>query len=350
MTEEFIATLVRPNVQRLEPYASARDEFAGQGEVFLDANESPFDSGLNRYPDPQQRALKEVIAKREQLEVGQLFLGNGSDEAIDLLYRAFCSPGRDQVMLCPPTYGMYEVSAAINDVECIRVPLQEDFQLNIPAIVEAAAPDVKLLFICSPNNPTGNEVYDETIETLLQRFQGLVVFDEAYGDFSEAESATRFIGRYANVVVLKTFSKAWGKAGIRLGMAMANPTVIEVLNKIKPPYNVNQLTQQAALGALADVSTMKGEVLSIIAERKRVKQQLSGLAGVQRVYPSDANFLLVKMDQAEYRYKELIAQGIVVRNRSKVLLCEDCLRITIGLPSENDQLLKALQTFEIENV
>ena len=340
-----IQKLIRPNVRNLKPYSSARDEFKGSASVWLDANENPNDNGLNRYPDPLQWKLKSRISELKNVPNESIFLGNGSDEAIDLLFRAFCEPGKDKSLICSPTYGMYQVSADINDVEVIDVPLTIDSQLNLVAIEsEFSDSSIKLLFICSPNNPTGNSIRREDINRILSSFNGLVVIDEAYIDFAEQESLTNQLQNHNNIVVLQTLSKAWGLAGIRLGMAFANEEVIEVLNRIKPPYNVNQLTQEAALKKLNDLNAFQNEVNTILSERKGLKIDLEKLKNVQHIYPSDANFLLVKFTEPKTVYDALTEKGIVVRDRSKV--AEGCLRITVGTSEENTTLLAELKKLD----
>jgi histidinol-phosphate aminotransferase len=340
-----INELVRESVRRLAPYSCARDEFSGQAEVFLDANENPFNNGLNRYPDAYQWQLKEKIAEVKGIALENIFLGNGSDEVIDLLFRAFCEPRLDNALICPPTYGMYEVSAGINDVPVKKIPLTPDFQLDVPSILAQADERSKLLFICSPNNPTGNLFSREAIGILLENFKGIVVIDEAYIDFSDEESWLYELPNWPRLVVMQTLSKAWGLAGIRLGMCFASKELVQILNKIKPPYNVNSLTQSAALSALSEAAAMRQQVGAILQERGALSTALQGLAFVQRVHPSDANFLLAKVDDANSLYGFLKDRGIIVRNRSKVQLCEGCLRFTVGTPEENRQLLATLRNW-----
>ncbi|EON78538.1 Histidinol-phosphate aminotransferase [Lunatimonas lonarensis] len=338
--------LLRPHIASLKPYSSARDEYSGKEGIFLDANENPYgsitDTAFNRYPDPYQQDLKARIAEIKGVQPNQLFLGNGSDEAIDLLFRAFCRPGVDNVILLPPTYGMYEVSAGINDVATIRVSLTADFQLNVPAILEAATPNSKILFICSPNNPSGNRMKREDIHALLRNFPALVVIDEAYIDFSDEPSFTSELARYPNLLVMQTFSKAWGLASLRLGMAYASPEIIAILNKIKPPYNISGLTQATVLDALDNLEKVDTMISEILEEREKLTGKLLGLRSVQKLFPSQANFLLVKIDRAKETYDALVRQRIIVRDRSKVTLCEDCLRITVGTSVENEKLVEAL--------
>jgi histidinol-phosphate aminotransferase len=339
--------LLRPHIAKLQPYTSARDEYTGTEGVFLDANENPFGSitaqDFNRYPDPYQSRLKSKISEIKQVRPSQIFLGNGSDEAIDLLFRAFCRPGIDNVILLPPTYGMYEVSASINDIEIRKIPLTEDFQLQPEKILAKADAQSKILFICSPNNPSANKVKREAILELLQHFNGLVVVDEAYIDFSDEPSFITHLDEFPNLLVMQTFSKAWGLASLRLGMSFASESIIQILNKIKPPYNISGLTQETVLEAIQDLPKVKKMIEEILQERDFLTDELEKLSFVQKIYPSHANFLLVKIPNAGKVYDLLIEEKVIVRNRSKVLLCEDCLRITVGTRAENLSLLKALQ-------
>jgi histidinol-phosphate aminotransferase len=338
-----IANLVRPNIRKLVPYSSARSEFKGKAEIFLDANENPFETGLNRYPDPLQWKLKAAISKLKGVPVEQIFLGNGSDEAIDLVVRIFCEPRQDHILILPPTYGMYQVSADIADVGIRSVSLTSDFQPDVEAILAAADAHSKILFICSPNNPTGNDVELERIRSLCAQFQGIVVVDEAYIDFSKQASCTSLLAEFPNLIVMQTFSKAWGMAGIRLGMAFASTEIIQLFNKVKPPYNINQLTQQIALEALETSYDDYKQLLStLLSERERLVQGLRELPFVEKVFPSDANFMLIKMDDPNRTYQYLVEEGIIVRNRNTVHLCAGSLRITVGRPEENDALLNAL--------
>ena len=347
-----INKLLRPHIANLTPYSSARDEYSGKEGVFLDANENPFGSiteaDYNRYPDPYQSQLKEKIAVIKDVPVSGIFLGNGSDEAIDLLFRAFCNPGKDNIILLPPTYGMYEVSAEINDVAIKRVNLSEDFQLRPDEILAQVDDFTKIIFICSPNNPSGNQMKKEAIVQVLKGFEGLVVVDEAYIDFSERASFAEYINQYPNLLVMQTFSKAWGLASLRLGMAFATSEIIQVLNRIKPPYNISGLTQETVLAALGQVDKKNSMVVEILEERKNLDEALQKLPLVQKVYPSDANFLLVKIKDARQVYNYLIDNKIIVRDRSKVVLCDDCLRITVGVAEENRILLEALQKYPID--
>ncbi|WP_413668726.1 histidinol-phosphate transaminase [Mucilaginibacter sp. Mucisp86] len=345
-----INNILRENIKRLVPYSSARDEYQGEASVFLDANEnafgSPLDQQFNRYPDPLQYDLKKRITEIKGVPPRNIFIGNGSDEAIDILFRSFCNPGVDNVILVPPTYGMYEVSANINDIEARKVNLTEDYQLNLEGIAEAIDKNTKLIFICSPNNPTGNSINRDDIQTLLANFKGIVVVDEAYINFSRQKSFIQELTECANLVVMQTLSKAWGLAGLRVGMAFASEEIIEVMNKVKPPYNVNESSQQLALAALANVGQVNEWIKETLAQRDRLVLQLKEFDFVVDIYPSDANFILVKTTNANGIYDYLVKQGIIVRNRSKVELCEGCLRITVGTPEENTILLEALQNFK----
>ncbi|MFD0797810.1 histidinol-phosphate transaminase [Maribacter chungangensis] len=336
--------ITRENVKGLKPYSSARDEYVSDGStmVFLDANENPFENGTNRYPDPQQRSLKAVLAAQKGIQEGNILLGNGSDEVLDLLFRAFCEPAKDNIITLPPTYGMYQVLSGINSVENRTVLLDADFQPNVDAILAVADNNSKLMFLCSPNNPTGNGISTQKISRLLTAFKGLVVIDEAYIDFSTEESWVSKLSEYPNLVVTQTLSKAYGMAGIRLGMCMASTEIIAVLNKIKPPYNVNELTQQSALQRVSDPKAVQQEVNLILGERQRLHTALETVSFVSKVYPSDANFILAKVDNATLRYNQLVDQGIVVRNRTTQPLCENTMRFTVGTPEENKKLITAL--------
>lgn len=341
-------TLVRRNIRDLKPYSSARDEFKGEASVFLDANEnslgSPLTKWYNRYPDPLQLKVKEKISFIKQIPVDHIFLGNGSDEAIDLLYRCFCEPGIDEVIVFPPTYGMYEVSANINNVKTVKVPLTQDFQLDLAALEQAIKPITKIIWICSPNNPSGNAIDRQDIEMILNNFDGLVVVDEAYVNFSKHQSFLNMIDEYPNLVVLQTLSKAWGLAGLRVGMAFASVDIIGYLNKVKPPYNISQPVQELALEALDEIGQVNDMIRELVDSRELLKKELLLIPGVIKVYPSDANFLLVKIKDAKEMYDYLIQRGIVVRDRSNVLLCDDCLRITIGTKRENAALIDAIKS------
>jgi histidinol-phosphate aminotransferase len=335
--------LIRQNVLKLKPYSSARDEFQGSASVFLDANENPNPSPYNRYPDPHQIKLKEKIATIKGVPVAQIFLGNGSDEPIDLLIRAFCEPGIDNVLIPQPTYGMYTVSAEINNVEIKTIPLTSGFDIDLPVLHEAWDDHTKLIFLCSPNNPSGNLLNPEKITAVLNQFQGIVVVDEAYIDFTNYPGFVPLLNTYPNLVVLQTLSKAWGLAAIRLGMCFASKEIIAVLNKIKPPYNISILSQQTALEELHFEVRKNRWVSEIISERERLKEGLSKLNTVEKVFPSDANFLLVKIAHARKVYEALVKKGIIVRDRSNVILCDDCLRITVGTSQENQKLLNELK-------
>jgi histidinol-phosphate aminotransferase len=342
--------LLRENIKKLVPYSSARDEFQGEASIYLDANEnafgSPLDRNYNRYPDPLQYAVKKRLSEIKGVPPRNIFLGNGSDEAIDILFRSFCQPGIDNVIIVPPTYGMYEVSANINDIALQKVPLTDDYQLNLDGIAETINQHTKLIFICSPNNPTGNSIHREDIETILANFNGLVVVDEAYINFSRQKSFIQELTEYPNLVVLQTLSKAWGLAGLRVGMAFASEEIIEVFNKVKPPYNINEASQKLALEALNNVEQVNNWIKTTLAERDRLVLELKDMEFVLDIYPSDANFILVKTTDANNIYNFLVDQGIIVRNRSSVILCEGCLRITVGTPLENTSLLTHLKSFQ----
>jgi len=347
-----INKLVRENIKKLVPYSSARDEFSGEAKVFLDANENSLGSPLmkwyNRYPDPHQLKVKEAISAIKAVPVDNIFLGNGSDECIDLLYRCFCNPGKDNVVICPPTYGMYEVSANINDVEIRKAPLLENFQLDLVHLENIVDENTKLLWICSPNNPTGNAMDRTDIESILNHFHGIVIIDEAYINFSRQKSFTTELVDYPNLVVLQTLSKAWGLAGLRLGMAFASKEIIDTMNKVKPPYNISQATQELVLKALEEVGQVNDMINELVQMRIALQEVFEGVPFIQHVFPSDANFLLVKMDNARAVYEFLLTRGIVVRDRSNVKLCDDCLRITIGTEQENTALVDALYDWQIQ--
>lgn len=339
--------LVRPNIARLKPYSSARDEFkdfAALDMVFLDANENPFENGVNRYPDPQQRNLKSILADQKGINANQILLGNGSDEVLDLLFRAFCEPQQDNVITLPPTYGMYKVLANINNVEEREVVLTENFEPNVNAILQAVDRRTKMIFLCSPNNPTGNVFSVDSVLRLLNEFDGFVVIDEAYIDFSEKQSWLARINEFPNLIISQTLSKAYGMAGIRIGLCFASAEVINILNKIKPPYNINELSQLKALERVVDTEGIKKEVASIIREKQVLEEALIELPYVQVIYPSEANFVLVKVDDANKRYDQLIEKGVVIRNRTTQELCENCLRFTVGTPQENKKLINALRS------
>ena len=339
---------VRSNILNVSPYSSARDEFTDldRDMVFLDANENPFENGVNRYPDPNQQSITALLAMQKGVDTSQILLGNGSDEVLDLLFRAFCEPNKDNVISLPPTYGMYKVLSDINAIENREILLDRTFQPRIPEILAAQDEYSKLLLLCSPNNPTGNSIDQEVIMKLLRDFNGIVVIDEAYIDFSEKESWITQLNKYPNLVVTQTLSKAYGMAGIRLGICVASDAIISILKKIKPPYNVNSLTQQRALEGLLNVESVINEVSIIVKEKERLCNLMSELTCIQKIFPSDANFLLAQVDDAPKRYRQLIEEGIVVRNRSNQPLCANTLRFTVGTPSENDELINALKQIE----
>ena len=342
-----INNLVRENVKAMKPYSSARDEFEDfdtADMIFLDANENPFENGVNRYPDPQQATVKSVLAQQNGVDKNQILLGNGSDEVLDLLFRAFCEPKIDNVITLPPTYGMYGVLANLNAIENREILLSEDFQPQLEVIMKAIDKNTKMIFLCSPNNPTGNSFSKESVQYLLDNFNGLVVIDEAYIDFSDKASWIQKINTYPNLIITQTLSKAYGLAGIRLGICYASAAIIRVLNKIKPPYNVNELTQQRALDRLANPIKIKEEINSIIEQREQLLKALNEVNFVSKIYPTEANFILIKVDNANQRYDELIAKGIVIRNRTTQPLCENTLRLTIGTEEENKKLMAALKT------
>ena len=342
--------LIRENIKYLKPYSSARDEYkdANVSEmIFLDANENPFENGVNRYPDPNQNNVKQLLCKIKGSDKRNLLLGNGSDEVLDLIFRAFCEPNEDNVITLPPTYGMYSVLANINAVENKTVLLDEHFQPQVKQIIGAADENSKILFLCSPNNPTGNSFSEATIRELLLKFKGLVVLDEAYIDFSAKESWLKNLEKYPNLIIIQTLSKAYGLAGIRLGACYASREIIAVLNTIKPPYNVNELTQQRAIKGLQEMEVIQNEVAQLVSERKRLHKELECCVSyIEKVYPSDGNFLLIKVDDAIKRYNQLVTAGVVVRNRTTESLCENCLRISVGICEENQILLRALKSIQ----
>ncbi|MHB1177055.1 MAG: histidinol-phosphate transaminase [Daejeonella sp.] len=344
-----LQNILRQNIKDLVPYSSARDEFKGEASVYLDANEnsygSPLDTNYNRYPDPLQFKVKQKLSEIKGVPPRNIFLGNGSDEAIDILFRAFCRPGVDNVVTVPPTYGMYEVSANINEVEVRKVRLTPDYQLDMEGIAQAIDDNSKIIFICSPNNPTGNSINRVDIETILTNFNGLVVIDEAYINYSRQKSFIQELTEYANLVVLHTLSKAWGLAGLRLGMAFASEEIIQVFNKVKPPYNINEASQHLALEALKNIDRVNMWIQQTVNERKKLTSGLSKLKIVKKIYPSDANFILVKTTNPKEIYSYLVEKGIIVRDRSHVELCEGSLRITIGTPEENEILIDNLKNF-----
>jgi histidinol-phosphate aminotransferase len=335
--------LVRENVRRLVPYSSARDEFSGKDGIFMDANENPY-GNLNRYPDPYQRELKAVISKIKGIPEENIFLGNGSDEVIDLCFRIFCSPGTDTALTFSPTYGMYEVSAEVNDVKIIKVPLNDSFQIDMPLVMPLLnSENLKLIFICSPNNPTGNCFNSSDIESIICNFHGIVIIDEAYIDFSDRPSFTEMTNRYSNLIVMQTLSKAMGLAAVRIGMAITNPAIIRYFNRIKPPYNISTVNQKAALKMLSAKGENKKQIKMIIRERDRLSENLMKMSITQKIFPTDANFILVKVKDATAIYNSLVENNIVVRNRTT--LVNNCLRITVGKPTENDALVNALNSF-----
>lgn len=340
-----IQKLIRPNIAALAPYSCARDEFKGEASVYLDANESPYNNGTNRYPDPLQSEVKSLLAPLKKVRPEQIFLGNGSDEAIDLVYRIFCRPGIDNVVAPAPTYGMYQVCADINDIEYRAVPLKADYQLDMEAMKQAIDENTKAIWLCSPNNPTGNVFAKEDLLWFLDNAEAMIVVDEAYIDFSDKGTMVEMLDKYPNLIVLQTFSKAWGQAAIRLGIAVASEEVISLYNKVKYPYNVNILTQQQALKVLGNVSKKESQVKEILAQRDVLKNLLLSLSCVEEIYPSDSNFLLVKVKDANGIYKYLQDKGIIVRNRHRVTLCANCLRITVGTPIENAEIYNALKEF-----
>jgi histidinol-phosphate aminotransferase len=345
-----LENLVRDNIKKMTAYSSARHEFSGEASIFLDANENSFGSPLpdsfNRYPDPLQIEVKEKLSKIKGVPPQNIFLGNGSDEAIDLLFRIFCEPGRDNAIIFPPTYGMYEVCAEMNDVKVKKANLTKEYQLDIDAIENAIDPFTKLIFICSPNNPTGNSINRAEIEIILNNFNGIVVIDEAYINYAKQKPFISELTEYPNLVVLQTLSKAWGLAGLRLGMAFATQQIIELFNKVKYPYNINTATQLLALDALDNIEWVNQHISITVSEREKLKTDLLNLPATEIVYPSDANFLLIKIKDARSIYEKLCAEGIIVRDRSKVVLCDDCLRITIGTPDENKQLIEVLSNYK----
>ncbi|MDO4971618.1 MAG: histidinol-phosphate transaminase [Bacteroidales bacterium] len=337
--------LVRPNILSLAPYSSARSEFSGTASVWLDANESPFNGPYNRYPDPLQKQVKERLSAIKGVAAERLFLGNGSDECIDLMYRVFCEPKTDNVVAISPSYGMYEVCADINDVEYRKVPLRDDFSLDVDALLGATDDHTKVIWICSPNNPTGNAFATADIERVLCEFKGIVVVDEAYGEFSSQESMRFMLDRYPNLLVMQTFSKAWGSAGVRLGMAFASEAIITLFNKVKYPYNVNMLTQQFALKHMDRLDEVQQWIETLLSERTRLIQSLNELEQVKKVFATDANFVLVRVVDADAIYSHLQAQGIIVRNRNKVEKCLGCLRITVGTESENNAVINGIKSY-----
>lgn len=350
MRQFDLAKLVRNNIKNLEPYSSARSEYSGNASVFLDANEnsygSPLDKNYNRYPDPLQWPLKQELSKIKGIPPQNIFIGNGSDEVIDLAYRIFCEPGKDNVIVCPPTYGMYSVSAHINDVQIKEVMLTDDFDLDVDAILENTDDNTKLLFICSPNNPTGNNMNREGIEFLLNNFSGLIIIDEAYINYSRQKSFIQELTEYENLIVMQTLSKGWGLAALRLGLCFASENIIDLFNKVKPPYNINKASQELGLEALKNIDKVNDTIKKTVIERNELIKSLSEFSFIERCYPSDANFILVKTTNADGLYKFLSEQKIIVRNRSREPKCENCLRITVGTHEENRILLNALKNYQ----
>jgi histidinol-phosphate aminotransferase len=345
-----INNLIRENIKSLKPYSSARDEYKDATTtemIFLDANENPFENGVNRYPDPQQNSVKDVLSKIKNIDKKNILLGNGSDEVLDLIFRAFCEPKEDNVVTLPPTYGMYAVLANLNNIENRKVLLNTDFQPEVDAILNVVDANSKILFLCSPNNPSGNSFTAEKVEYLLINFKGLVVIDEAYIDFSEQESWLKRMEEFPNLIITQTLSKAYGMAGIRLGVCYASAEIIQILNNIKPPYNINQLTQLRAINRLQNLEEVENEISQLISERNHLKKELECCVGfIEKVYPTDSNFLLIKVDDAAKRYKQLIEYGVVIRNRTNEPLCENCLRISVGISEENEKLLRTLKEIQ----
>ena len=340
-----IDTLVRNNVKNMSSYSSARDDYNGLANknlIYLDANESPFENGINRYPDNKHKNLKTVISKNKNINVNQVVFGNGTDEILDLIVRVFCNPNEDKIITLPPTYGMYDVIAKTNGVENIEIPLKSDFSIDTDKILDLKTSNIKILFLCSPNNPTGNSFEINVLDNLIKKFNGIVVVDEAYIDFSSQKSLTNLIDKYENLIITQTMSKAYGMAGIRLGMGISNNKIISYINKIKPPYNVNTLTENKALEELNKIDEVKKNIDLVLNKRKLLLSSLEKLDFVEKIYKSDANFLLVKVDNADLRYNQLLDKGIIVRNRSNQPLCQNCLRITIGTKIENNSLIKTL--------
>ena len=340
-----IDTLVRNNVKNMSSYSSARDDYSGGADknlIYLDANESPFENGINRYPDNKHKNLKTVISKNKNINVNQVVFGNGTDEILDLIVRVFCNPNKDKIITLPPTYGMYDVIAKTNGVENIEIPLKSDFSIDTDKILDLKTSNIKILFLCSPNNPTGNSFEINVLDNLIKKFNGIVVVDEAYIDFSSQKSLTNLIDKYENLIITQTMSKAYGMAGIRLGMGFSNEKIISYINKIKPPYNINILTENKALEELKKVNEIKSNVNSILNQREKLISSLEKLDFIEKIYESDANFILIKVDNADLRYNQLLKKGIIVRNRTNQYLCQNCLRITIGTKIENNSLIKTL--------
>lgn len=340
-----IEKFVRPNIQRLKPYSSARDEFEGSGEIFLDANENPYNTGANRYPDPYQRKLKRSISGIKGVGTENIFLGNGSDEAIDLIFRVFCEPNQDNIIISDPTYGMYQVSADIHNVEVIKVPLSVSFELSSEDTLNAVTPSSKVIFLCSPGNPTATDLSIVEVEKIIKGFNGIVVIDEAYIDFSDQSSFITRLSEFPNLIVLQTFSKAWGLAGLRLGLAYASEAIINYFNKVKAPYNINQLTQELALEAVNNKNQITNYVKTILSEREWLKQHLEELDNVIEILPSSTNFLMVRFKNSSEVFQYLLSKQVIIRDRSKALNCEHCLRVTVGKPEENKKLIEDLKLY-----
>ncbi len=341
----MIKTLLRDNIKRLKPYTAARTTFSGKGATLMDANESPVNNGVNRYPDPLQLELKQLIAKRKGISVENIFVGNGSDETLDLLFRAFCEPQKDNVVILPPTYGMYKVLADINDVECRLAPLNEDFSLNLENVYKQVDGDTKIIFICSPNNPTGNSLNQEDILSLLNQFKGIVVIDEAYIDFSKKKTFTKSLDKFPQLFVNQTFSKSYSGAGIRLGFGFGSNELIQVLNTIKPPYNINELSQNMGIKLMRNNTEFESNISAILNEKKHLKERLEKLECIEEIFPSDANFFLIRVSDANAIYTYLLENDVIVRNRTNELFCKNTLRISIGAKQENDQLIDLLKSY-----
>jgi histidinol-phosphate aminotransferase len=350
MANANIESLIRQNIKKLRPYSSARSEFRGNAEIFLDANEnsygSPLDVNYSRYPDPLQWKLKQEISKIKGIPPQNIFIGNGSDEVIDIAFRIFCEPGKDNVIICPPTYGMYKVCANINDVAVKEVLLTNDFQLDVEGVISAIDSNTKLLFLCSPNNPTGNNLRREDIEYLIKNFKGVVVIDEAYINFSRQKPFLQELTKYENLIIMHTLSKAWGLAGLRLGFGFASELIIDYFNKVKPPYNINGSSQLLGLQALEKINEVNNNIKTIVSQRNFLEQELKQFDFIKKIYPSDANFILLKVSDADRLYQHLLMNRIIVRNRSSEPLCENCIRVTIGTQSENEKLLNSLKNYE----
>ena len=342
-------SLVRDNIKKLHPYSSARTEYSGEASVFLDANEnsygSPLDENYNRYPDPLQWKLKQDLSKIKGIPLQNIFIGNGSDEVIDLSFRIFSEPAKSNIIICPPTYGMYKVCANINDVRVKEIKLTEDFQLDVERILESSDSNTRILFICSPNNPTGNNMNRMDIELLINNFPGIVLIDEAYINYSKQKTVLQELAEYENLIVMQTLSKAWGLAALRLGLAFASEKIIELFNKVKPPYNINLSSQQLGVKALSGIEQVNANIKNTVEQRTFLQEELKQFNFIQKIYPSDANFLLIRTDDADKLYQYLSAQKIIVRNRSKEPLCENCLRITVGTPKENELLIEAIKKY-----